>query len=328
MRTIRICKPHALMAALSMAAWIAPSAAGSAAYPTQPVRIIVQSPAGNGPDITARFMAERFSELWQQNVVVLNRPGGGGLIAAQDAARAKPDGYTLYMPNSSTFLVLPSMGEALTIDLDRDFAPIGLVAEGPMMLAVAPSLGVNTVAELIALAKQRPGKIFHSALGVGTVPHLTSELFKKRAGITMPYVAYATTAKAVQDVLSGDLHVVFDGRTSLAGAIEAGHLKPLALTTKARLPTFPDMPVIGETIAGFEALSWFPLLAPAGTPQEIIEKVSADLRKVLSLPKTLERFHVLGTSARPMSPPELTDFIRIERLKWKPIVDEVDLKSR
>lgn len=302
--------------------------AEAAGYPTQPVKIVVQSPIGNGPDITARYVAELLAKIWKQNVIVLNKPGGAGLIAAQEAARAQPDGLTLYLPNSSTFLVLPSLGEQMTVDVNRDFAPIGLVAEGPIALAVSPSLGVNSVAELIALAKECPGKIFHSALSIGTVPHLTSELLKKRAGIDMPYVAYLTTAKAVQDVANGGLSVVFDGRTSLASAVEAGHLKLLALTSATRLPQFPDVPVIAETLPGFEAMSWLPLLAPAGTPPEIIAKVSADLRTVLTNPLTIERFNALGSTVRPMTPAELAAFIKAEQVKWKPIVDEVDLKTR
>ncbi len=297
-------------------------------YPSQPVKVIVQSPVGNGPDATARLLGERLSEIWQQNVVIINRPGGAGLIAAQDAVRAKPDGYTLYMPNSSTFLVLPALHEAPPIELGKDFSPIGLVGEGPILLAVAPSLGVNSIAELIALAKEQPGKIFHSALSIGTVPHLTGELFKKRAGIQMLYVPYLSSSKAVQDVAAGSLGVMFDGSHSLAGPIQSGTVKPIGISSPSRLPQFPDLPAIAETLPGFTALSWLPLLAPAGTPEPIIRKVNADLNAALRHPRLLERFHALGITARPMSPENLGVFIRSEQKAWRPIVDEADLKSK
>ena len=163
---------------------------GTGSYPSQPVKIIVQAPAGNGPDVLARIVAEHLGQLWGQQVLILNRPGAGGLIAAQAAASAQPDGYTLYMPSSSTFLVLPARHAKLPFDLDRDFARIGMVAQSPLVIAAAPSLGINTVAELIARAKERPGDIMYAALGRGTLPHATSELFQRRAGIELRYVSY------------------------------------------------------------------------------------------------------------------------------------------
>ena len=291
-------------------------------YPTQPVKIIVQAPAGNGPDVLARIIAERLGRLWGQQVLILNRPGAGGLIAAQAAAGAQPDGYTLYMPSSSTFLVLPARHAKLPFDLDRDFARIGMVAQAPLVIAAAPSLGINSVPDLIARAKQRPGDIMYSALGPGTLPHATSELFQRRAGIELRYISYGATNQALEGVMGGRLGLVFDGFGALAGALESGTVKVLATTAPERLPHLPHLPTVAETLPDFVALSWSPLLAPAGTPAHVIDKVSADLRAVLAQPDLQERLRHVGHTVRPMSPAEVTAFIDSERKKWRSILDE------
>jgi tripartite-type tricarboxylate transporter receptor subunit TctC len=298
-------------------------AAGTGSWPSQPVKIIVQAPAGNGPDVVARIIAERLGQLWGQQVLILNRPGGGGLIAAQAAAGAQPDGYTLYMPSSSTFLILPARHAKLPFDLDRDFARIGMVTEAPLVIAAAPSLGINSVPELIARAKAQPGDIMYAALGRGTLPHLTSELLQRRAGIELRYISYAGSNQALQDVMGGRLGLVFDGLGALAGALESGTVKVLATTAPERLQHRPDYPTVAETIPDFVALSWYPMLAPAGTPAHVIDKVSADLRAVLAQPGVQDRLRKIGSTARPMSPAEVTAFIDSERQKWRSIVDEV-----
>jgi tripartite-type tricarboxylate transporter receptor subunit TctC len=298
-------------------------AAGTGSYPSQPVKIIIQAPAGNGPDVVARILADRLGQLWGQQVLILNRPGGGGLIAAQAAASAQPDGYTLYMPSSSTFLVLPVRHAKLPFDLDRDFARIGLVAQAPLAIAAAPSLGINSVPELIAHAKQRPGDIMYSAIGRGTLPHLTSELFQRRAGIELRYISYAGTSQALQDVMGGRLGLMFDGLGALAGALASGAVKVLATTAPERLPHLPHLPTVAETIPDFVALSWYPMLAPAGTPARIIDKVSVDLRTVLADASLQERLRKNGSTVRPLSPAEASAFIQSERQTWKPIVEEV-----
>jgi tripartite-type tricarboxylate transporter receptor subunit TctC len=298
-------------------------AAGTGSYPTQPVKIIIQAPAGNGPDVLARIIAERLGQLWGQQVLILNRPGAGGLIAAQAAASAQPDGYTLYMPSSSTFLILPARHAKLPFDLDRDFARIGLVAQAPLVIAAAPSLGINSVPDLIARAQERPGDIMYAALGRGTLPHATSELFQRRAGIELRYISYGATNQALQDVMGGRLGLVFDGLGALAGALEAGTVKALATTAPERLPYLPHLPTVAETLPDFVALSWSPMLAPAGIPAHIIDKVSADLRTVLAQPDLQERLRHIGHTVRPMLPAEVTAFIDSERKKWRSILGEI-----
>jgi tripartite-type tricarboxylate transporter receptor subunit TctC len=303
-------------------------AAGTGSYPTQPVKIIVQASAGNGPDVLARIIAERLGQLWGQQVLILNRPGAGGLIAAQAAASAQPDGYTLYMPSSSTFLVLPAMHAKLPFDLDRDFARIGMVAQAPLVIAAAPSLGINSVPDLIARAKARPGDIMYSALGRGTLPHATSEFFQRRAGIELRYVSYGGTNQALQDVMGGRLELVFDGLGALAGALETGTVKVLATTAPERLPHLLHLPTVAETLPDFVAMSWSPMLAPAGTPAHIIDKVSGDLRAVLAQPSLQERLRHIGHTVYPMAPAELTAFIDSERKKWRSILDETAPDAR
>jgi tripartite-type tricarboxylate transporter receptor subunit TctC len=309
---------------------LAASAGGTSAasYPTQPVKIIIQAPAGNGPDVLARIIAERLGQLWGQQVLILNRPGAGGLIAAQAAAGAQPDGYTLYMPSSSTFLVLPARHAKLPFDLDRDFVRIGLVAQAPLVIAAAPSLGINSVPDLIARAKERPGDIMYAALGRGTLPHATSELFQRRAGIELRYISYGATHQALQDVMGGRLGLVFDGLGALAGALETGSVKALATTAPERLPHFPHLPTVAETLPDFVALSWSPMLAPAGTPAHIVEKVSADLRAVLAQPGLQERLRHIGHTVRPMSPAEVTTFIDSERRRWRSILNGTAPETR
>jgi tripartite-type tricarboxylate transporter receptor subunit TctC len=242
---------------VGMACLAAGPSAASAAYPSQPVKIVIQAAAGNGPDALARLIADRLTALWNQQVLVINRPGAGGLIAAQAAASATPDGYTLYMPSSSTFLVLPASHGKLPFDLERDFEPIGLVAKSPIVIAVAPALGVRSVPDLIAVARQRPG-LLYAALNRGTLPHVISELFQRRAGIQMTYVPYSGTPQALNDILGGRLSIIFDGMGALSGAMEAGHVKAIAITSATRLAHLPDLATVSETLPDFTLMAWTP----------------------------------------------------------------------
>jgi tripartite-type tricarboxylate transporter receptor subunit TctC len=302
--------------------------ASAEVYPAQPVKIIIQAAAGNGPDVLARIVADRLTELWGQQALVVNRPGAGGIIAGQAAATAKPDGYTLYMPSSSTFVVLPVIHPKLPFNLERDFTPIGLIGQQPMVIAASPALGVSSLKDLIALAKQRPGDISYAALNRGTLPHLTSELFRRHAKIDMTYIPYPGTPQALHDIKGGRISVIFDSLPALFGGLQAGTVKALGIAAATRLPILPDVPTVAETLPGFLALSWFPLLAPKGTPDHIVQKVSSDLRLVLKHQKLRERFETFGTSVRPMSPQELSEFIRNEQQRWSPVVNTLPMNPQ
>jgi tripartite-type tricarboxylate transporter receptor subunit TctC len=314
-----------LLAMSAVTGW----SAHAADYPTRPVTIITPAPAGSGPDVIVRIVADRLGRIWRQQVVIANRPGAGGLIGMQAAAAVKPDGYTLYMPLGSTFFVLPELHPKLPLDLQRDIVPIGIVGEQPMVIAVNPKLGVNNLPELIALAKQHPETILYGA-NKGSLPNLTGEVLQQRAGIKLTYVPYGNTAKATQDTVGGTLQLVIESLSGLAGPIKAGMLKPLAVASAKRVPDYPDLPTVAEAVPPmgvFEARGWFALTAPRGTPDAIVRKVSADLRAVLSQSELRTRFAALGTYARPMSPAAAADFIRNEQALWRPIVRRVVLFS-
>jgi tripartite-type tricarboxylate transporter receptor subunit TctC len=300
-------------------------AAGPGSYPVQPVKIIVQAPAGNGPDVLARIIADRLSQLWGQQVLILNRPGAGGLIAAQAAAGAEADGYTLYMPSSSTFTVLPARHAKLPFDLDRDFARIGMVAQSPLVIAAAPSLGINSVPELIARAKERPGDIMYAAIGRGTLPHATSELFQRRAGIQLRYISYSASNQALQDVMGGRLGLVFDGFGALSGAVETGTVKILATTAPERLPHLPDLPTVAETLPGFEVTQWYGLLTGARVPAAIVQKLAAASVEAVRAPDAAQRLTADGSEIVGSTPEEFGAHIRAEIAKWKKLVKEANL---
>jgi tripartite-type tricarboxylate transporter receptor subunit TctC len=319
MRTLRPWVRIAGLWLLAVAA-VAGSPAQAQDYPANPVKLVTQGAPGSGPDVIARIHLGR---LWGQQVLVLSHPGAAGSAAARVAAAAPPDGYTLYMPATSAFVVMPEMLPNLPFDLERDFARIGFVGEQPMMFAVAPALGVNSLAELIARSKARPGEILYAANLRGSFPHLTVELFRRRTGADLTYIPYQGAAGGLQDILGGRISMIAESLPPLFGAIQAGSIKPLAVASVKRLPNFPDLPTVAETSPGFAAMGWFVLLAPAGTPDAIVRKVNGDLAKVLAQPEFQKRFQELGTFVRPMTPAETTDFIRGEQQLWRPLVRQL-----
>jgi len=307
----------------------AASPAHAESYPVKPVKIITQAPAGAGPDVILRIVADRLTKLWGQQVLVINRPGGGGLIAAQAAATtSERDGYTLYMASSSALVVLPETQAKLPFDFERDFVPIGFIGEQPFVIVVPPALKVGTLGEFIALATRRPGELSYAANLTGTLPHLTAEFFRLRSGIEATFVPYTGGAPAaLSDIMSGRISMIVESLPALSGAIQGNIVKALAVSSAQRLPQFPDLPTIAETIPGFEATGWFTLMAPSGTPHNVVEKVSRDLHLVLEQPEAVQKLATLGTYTRPMSTAELADFIRSEQQKWKPALKKMGLKS-
>ena len=319
---------EAAVLALGTMVAIAGSPAKADVYPTRPVMLLSPTGAGSGPDVIARIVADRLTKTWGQQVLVVNRPGGGGVIAAQAAAVAPSDGHTLYMPIASTFVVLPETQAKMPLDLARDLVPMGMVGEQPMVITVNPALGINTLAELIARAKGRPGEILFGAAR-GTLPHLMVEMLRGRIGLDLTYIP--TSARAMQDAIGGTTYVFIESMAALSGPIQGGSLKALAVASSSRLPDFPDLPTVEEAAPGigvFEARGWFALMAPARTPDAIVQKVNRDLRAVLGEPEVKRKLAVLGTYPRPMSPEETAAFIRSEQDLWRPIVKQLDLVSQ
>jgi tripartite-type tricarboxylate transporter receptor subunit TctC len=297
-------------------------------YPTKPVKIVTQAPPGAGPDVILRIVADRLTHQWGQQVLVINRPGGGGLIAGQVAAAAERDGYTLYMASTSAVVVLPETHDKLSFSFDRDFVPLGLIAQQPFVIAVSPSLKVDTLADFIALAKQKPGELTYAANYTGTLQHLTGEYFRHLTGIDVRFVPYTAGAPAaLKDVMGGLIPMIVESLPALSSAIEGNIVKPLAVSSPRRLPQYPDLPTIAETIPNFAAQGWFLVFAPAGTPDPVVAKLRRDLQIVLGQPDLQQRLATLGSFVRPMTPSELTAFIHREQAMWKPIVRQARLAS-
>ena len=293
-------------------------------YPQRPVTLIIPVAAGTGADVIARVLAERLSERWGQQVVIINRPGAAGAIAAQAAASAAPDGYTLYMAVSSAFIVIPETKVKWPVDLATDFVPIGWISDQPMIIAVAPSLGVTTLSEFIDLAKRKPDDILFGAARL-SVPHLTGALLNDRAGIKMRYIPTVGAAKVMQDIMNGNLNVVTDSIPGIRGAIQNGTVKALAFTGESRLANYPDLPLASETLPNFHVRGWFVLMAPAKTPEAIVKQARADLRATLEQPALRERYEQMGTFPRPTSSvEEVLSLIEAEKNLWRPIVRRIE----
>jgi tripartite-type tricarboxylate transporter receptor subunit TctC len=287
------------------------------------VRIITQGAAGSGPDVVTRIVADELGRRWNQQLVILNATGAGGSVAAKQAIQAQPDGYTLYLPAASAYIVMPEMFPDLKIDMLGDFAPIGFVAEQPMVIAVSPSLGVNTLAELVALSKAKPGTLNFAANARGTIPHLTAERFKAQTGADMTHIPYPGAAAGLQDLMGGRIAVIVEGLGTLLGAIQGGTIKPLAISSLKRLPEFPDLPTVSELLPGFESTGWFALVAPKGTPDAILQQAHRDLNEVLVMPAVKDKLARLGTIVRPMSSPDTLAYLRKEQEVWRPVVKQI-----
>jgi len=293
-------------------------------YPDKPVTIISDAAAGASPDVAARFIAEGLGKIWGQQVVVINHPGANGSIAARSAAEAAPDGYTLLTPALSTFVALPTVAPNLPVKLPRDFLPIGFIADQPMFIAVDPSLGITTLSQLIDRAKKEPGKISIALTGIGRMTHLTGVLLQERADIKLLSVPYTRgPASALGDVASGRVSLIIEGYSGIIGAVNAGQVKLIAVASPERLPEFPDLPTVAETIPSFSAAGWLALVAPIGTPAPIINKVSADLSKVVSDADIKKRLAATGSYSRAMTPEEVLAFVAKQQETWLPVLQRI-----
>ena len=293
-------------------------------YPDRPVTIITDAAPGSTPDVDARFVADGLGKIWGQQVIVINHPGANGSIAARAVSEAAPDGYTLGMPALSSFVALTSAAPNLPLMLPRDFLPIGFTAENPMFVSVNPSLGVATLPELIALAKKQPGQISIAVTGVGRLTHLTGLLLQQRAGISLLPVPYVGgPAAALGDVGSGRVSMIIEGLSGIIGSVKAGAVKPIAVASPQRLPEFPDLPTVAETIPGFAAAGWQVLVAPLGTPEPIVAKVSADLAKVVEDPEFKNKLANVGSYSRAMTPAETLAFVHKEQDTWLPVLQKI-----
>jgi tripartite-type tricarboxylate transporter receptor subunit TctC len=298
-------------------------------YPSKPVTIITPAAAGNSPDVVTRVVADKLSQLWNQQAVVLNRPGAGGLVAIQAAAGLPTDGYSLYMVQASTFTVLPiTQKDKIPVDMQKAFIPIGLVGEQPIAVAVNKDVPANSVAELIALANKSPEGMQFAASNRGGQSHLTGELLRAMGKVNMSFVHSVGTAASLNDVIAGRIPIMFEGLAGLAPGTKSGSLRLLGVASVKRLPNLPDLPTIDETVPGVVSSGWIMLMAPAGVPDAIIEKLNKDLRTVLAQPDVQERLHVLGTYTRDLTASQTAEFVRSEEKLWWPVVQRVEAESQ
>jgi tripartite-type tricarboxylate transporter receptor subunit TctC len=300
---------------------VAATGAFAQSYPSKPIRLIVPFPPGGTTDILAREMGERITSATGQPVVIDNRPGAAGNVGSDIVAKAAPDGYTLLMCTVSSHAINPGLYSKLPYDHIKDFAPVILVARVPNVLEVNPSVPVNTVTDLIKLAKEKPGQLNFASSGSGTSIHLSGELFKTMAGVDMVHVPYKGSAPAVTDLVAGQVQVMFDNLPSSLGQIKAGKLRAIAVTSTQRAPALPDVPTIAESgLPGFEATSWFGVLAPAGTPPAIIAKLNAEIDKWLQSPEAKEKLLGQGAAAAGGTPEQFGAYIRAETDKWAKVI--------
>jgi tripartite-type tricarboxylate transporter receptor subunit TctC len=313
------------MAGVLLLAMVAGGAAWAQTdYPNNPVRLISDSGPGSAADTGLRIVADGMSRYWKQPVVIVNQPGAAGAISATVASQAAPDGYTLYAPTLSLFLAVPGKAPNLPLMVPRDFTAVGFGFEQLLAIGVSPKLGIKTLQELIDLARKRPGELSYAVTGVGRLTHLTGELLQLRTGIKLEMVPYSgNSAQAITDVYAGRIPIMIDGYTGLVPAFQSGNLVPLAVGAARRLPSAPDVPTIAETIPDLTASSWLAVLAPNGTPEPIVAKASEALRAALEMADVREPLAARGSFARPMSPDELTAFIRDQQALWEPAVERI-----
>jgi len=295
-------------------------------YPVRPVRLVVPSSPGGGTDITARIIAPRLGEFLGQQVVVENRPGAGTMIGGEVVARAAPDGYTLLM-GISTLAINPAMYRKVPYDALRDFAPISQVVSLPNILVVHPSLPVKTVKELIAFARARPGQINFASAGVGTNPHLSMELFLSMAGLKMIHVPYKGSGQGVIDLLAGHVSVMTPSIITALSYVRNGRLRALGVTSAKRAAGAPDIPTIAEAgLPGYEAVQWFGVLAPAGTPREIVTRLHGEIVRVLQVGDVRQRLVQDGAEPVGSTPEEFGAFIRAETAKWAKVARDIGIR--
>jgi tripartite-type tricarboxylate transporter receptor subunit TctC len=296
-------------------------------YPTRPIRIVVPFPPGASPnDITARLLAPKLSERLHQQVVVDNRPGAAGTIGTDIVAKSTPDGYTLLI-NSTTLTIVPNAYKTLAFDPARDLAPISMVAAAPQLVMVHPSVPANSIKELIAFIKARPGQFKFSSGGNGTVPHLAGELLNHMAGLDMVHIPYKGGAPAASALLGGEVSMYIDTPTGSLGMIKAGKVKVLGVASKTRTPLLPDVPTVAEAgLPGYELPIWYGFFAPARTPRAIVQRLFEDLRIALAAPDVHEKFTAMGTETVGMPPDEFTRVFHADLQRWAKFVRETGLK--
>jgi len=306
---------------------LAPALASAQAWPTKTVKIIVPFVAGGATDVVARLLGQKLQDLWGQSVVIENRAGAGGNIGADAVAKSSPDGYTLLMTSGSIVTANPYMYKSMPFDAAKDLVAITNVASGPQLIVVTPSLPVRDLREFIAYAKANPSKVNLGSAGVGTQTHLAGENFAYSAGLEMTHVPYKGEAAALNDLMGGQIQVVTPNFTAALPFVKDGRIRAIAVTSRERMPQLPDVPSASEVLPGFENAGWFGLMAPAGTPKEVIDRVYRDTAKVLQAEDFRARLGQLGMMPVGNSPADFAAAIREESARWAKIIRERNLSA-
>ncbi|MDR9761380.1 tripartite tricarboxylate transporter substrate binding protein [Rhizobium redzepovicii] len=310
-----------------LAAFASGASAAAADFPDRAITMVVPFAAGGSTDVVARIVAQKMSEDLGQQVIVQNVAGAGGNLGAGNVARAEPDGYTILMGTVATHALNPLILKSTPYDPEKDFAPVSLLVVVPNVLVVNPELPAKTVPELIALLKAEPDKYSYASSGNGTPLHLSGELFKSMAGVSMQHIPYKGAGPALNDVIGNQVPIMFDNLPSSSSHIKAGTLRALAVTTAARAPSFPDVPTVAESgIPGYETYTWNALFAPAKTPNEVVMRLNASANKALKDPAVAERMKEFSATIVGSTPDELAAHVKAELAKWGPVVKGANIQ--
>lgn len=313
---------------IPLAFMLLPSALQAQTWPVKPVKFIVPAPAGTAPDIIARLTADKLYPMLKQRVVVENRPGAGGIPGMGALIRSPADGYTFALVPASAVTLTPYLFKDPQFDVDRDLTPVAAMGTSPMMIAVGAKSGITSLAELIRTAKMQQGKVIFAYPLQNSVPHLTGYMLDQAAGVELYPVVYNGSIAAVTAVISGEAVVTIDGLPPLVGQVKAGELRPLAVTSRQRLPGYEDVPAVAEMLPNFESIGWFALFAPAGLPQAIAIRLNQEMNAVTRMPDIVARLAELGVYPNPSSPEALASFMRTQRTQWKLVIDKVGLQPQ
>ena len=295
------------------------------AYPTRPIRVIVPFAPGGGLDITARLIGQRITEKWGQNFVIDTRPGAATIVGTEIASRALPDGYTILMI-TTTFAINPSLYPKLPYDPLKDFTPITQLNFQPNVVVASPAFPALNVKDLVALGKQKRGELTFASPGAGSAPHLAGELFQRMAGIQMVHVPYKGIPAAATDVIGGRVSMLFTTTISAAPLVRSGKMKAIALTSAKRLPSMPDVPTIGETVPGYAAEAFQGVVAPAGVPRAVLDKLAGELIAIVKSPEIGQRFEADGAVPVGSSPPQFAAFLKTEMQKWGKVIRDAGIQ--
>jgi len=296
-------------------------------YPVRPIRWIVTYPPGGPTDVVARAIGAKLTAAWGQQIVIDNRAGAGGVIGTDLAAKAVPDGYTLLFGTSAGLTINPALSNKLPYDAVKDFAPVSLLVLNPQLLVVHPSVAANSVKELIALAKARPGQLNYASVGQGSPNHLGMELFKALTGTEMVHVPYKGTGPALTDLLGGQIQLMFNSMPSVLPLVASGKLKAFAVGSAQRSAAVPDIPTVAEAgVPGFENVTWYGMFAPARTHRDIVVRLNREVVRILAEPEMAQRLATQGAEPRSSTPEELAKFMQVESQRWKKVIKAANIR--